>query len=94
MVRADDLPLVLPAMSAQGLPRGARVRIRLGEIDEITLDISSTVIERLDVVLDEAAAEQVDEEDNESEIAAGPISIAVDMNDVPDDASAVAPAAT
>ena len=94
LVRADDLPLVLPAMGAQGLPRGARVRIRLGEIDEITLDISSTVIERLDVVMDEAAAEQVDEEDNESEIAAGPISIAVDMNDVPDDASAVAPAAT
>ena len=94
LVRADDLPLVLPAMGAQGLPRGARVRIRLGEIDEITLDITSTVIERLDVVLDEAAAEQVDEEDNESEIAAGPISIAVDMNDVPDDASAVAPAAT
>ncbi|MDP1742914.1 ribonuclease catalytic domain-containing protein [Polaromonas sp.] len=94
LVRADDLPLVLPAMGAQGLPRGARVRIRLGEIDEITLDISSTVIERLDVVLDDAAAEQVDEEDNESEIAAGPISIAVDMSDMPDDTSAVAPAAT
>ena len=93
LVRADDLPLVLPALGAQGLPRGARVRIRLGEIDEITLDISSTVIERLDVVLDEAAAEQVDEEDNESEIAAGPISIAVDMSDAPDDSSAVAPAA-
>ncbi|MCY7369309.1 MAG: RNB domain-containing ribonuclease [Polaromonas sp.] len=94
LVRADDLPLVLPAVGALGLPRGARVRIRLGEIDEITLDISSTVIERLDLVLDPAAAEQVDEEDNESEIAAGPISIAVDLSDAPDDASAVAPAAS
>ena len=94
LVRADDLPLVLPAVGALGLPRGARVRIRLGEIDEITLDINSTVIERLDLVLDEAAAEQVDEEDNESEIAAGPISIAVDLSDVPDDASAAAPAAS
>jgi exoribonuclease II len=90
LVRADDLPLVLPAMGAQGMPRGARLRIRLGEIDEITLDVNSTVIERLDVVVDEAAAEQVDEEDNESEIAAGPISIAVDLNEAPADASPVA----
>ncbi|WP_372824911.1 ribonuclease catalytic domain-containing protein [Polaromonas sp.] len=87
LVRADDLPLVLPAMGAQGLPRGARVRIRLGEIDEITLDVSGTVVERLDAVVDEAAAQQVNEEDNESEIAAGPISIAVDLNETPADAA-------
>ncbi|OOG44785.1 ribonuclease catalytic domain-containing protein [Polaromonas sp. A23] len=85
LVRADDLPLVLPAAGAQGLPRGAKVRIRLGDIDEITLDVNSTVIERLDVVVDDAAAEQVDEEDNESEIAAGPISIAVDLNEPADE---------
>lgn len=85
LVRADDLPLVLPAAGAQGLPRGAKVRIRLGEIDEITLDVNSTVVERLDVVVDDAAAEQVEEEDNESEIAAGPISIAVDLNEPADD---------
>lgn len=90
LVRADDLPLVLPAAGAQGLPRGAKVRIRLGDIDEITLDVNSTVIERLDVVVDEAAAEQVDEEDNDSEIAAGPISIAVDLNEPADDTAAVA----
>ena len=35
-------------MGAQGLPRGARVRVKLGEIDEITLDVFGTVIERLD----------------------------------------------
>jgi exoribonuclease-2 len=93
LVRADDLPLVLPAMGAQGLPRGAKLRIRLGEIDEITLDVSGTVIERLDVVVDEAAAEQVDEEDNESEIAAGPISIAVDLNEAPAENAPVAGAA-
>ena len=89
-MRADDLPLVLPAAGAQGLPRGAKVRIRLGDIDEITLDIHSTVLERLDAVVDEANAEQVAEEDNESEIAAGPISIAVDLNEPADDAAAVA----
>ncbi|MBI5907271.1 MAG: RNB domain-containing ribonuclease [Burkholderiales bacterium] len=90
LVRADDLPLVLPAVGAQGLPRGARVRVRLGKIDEITLDVSCTVIERLDTVVDAATAQQVDEEDNESEMAAGPISIAVDLNDAAPDAAAVA----
>ncbi len=93
LVRADDLPLVLPALGAQGLPRGAKLRIRLGEIDEITLDVSGTVVERLDVVVDEAAAEQVDEDDNESEIAAGPISIAVDLNEAPAENTPVAGAA-
>ncbi|MDO9279707.1 MAG: RNB domain-containing ribonuclease [Polaromonas sp.] len=88
LVRADDLPLVLPAAGAQGLPRGARVRVKLGEIDEITLDIHSTVIERLDTEPEDAAAatdEDLDAE--ESEFAAGPISIAVDLNEPDSDAA-------
>ncbi|NMM11522.1 MAG: RNB domain-containing ribonuclease [Polaromonas sp.] len=97
LVRADDLPLVLPALGAQGLPRGAKVRIKLGAIDEITLDISGTVIERLDVVGDSAGGAQVeaanDEDESESNLAAGPISIAVDLNEpAADAASASAPA--
>jgi exoribonuclease-2 len=76
------------------LPRGARVRVRLGAIDEITLDISGTVIERLDTVADDEAAAQMEEEDGESDMAAGPISIAVDVNEPPGDAEATnAPAA-
>ena len=80
LVRADELPLVLSAMGAQGLPRGARVRVKLGEIDEITLDISGTVIERLDVAPNEGDA-STDEDDGELETPAGPISIAVDMSE-------------
>ena len=80
LVRADELPLVLSAMGAQGLPRGARVRVKLGEIDEITLDISGTVIERLDVAPNEGGASN-DEDDGELETSAGPISIAVDMSE-------------
>jgi exoribonuclease II len=92
LVRADDLPLVLPALGAQGLPRGARVRVKLGAIDEITLDISGTVVERLDAVVDEAAPEtQADEDEGEDAIAAGPISIAVDVNEPAADALATAP---
>ena len=78
LVRADDLPLVLPATGALGLPRGARVRIKLGEIDEITLDITGAVVERLDEVADVASQEESDEDD----VAAGPIAIAVDVNEV------------
>jgi len=96
LVRADDLPLVLGAMGAQGLPRGARVRIKLGAIDEITLDVFGTVIERLDTeALDASSAlpaDDGDDGDGEEEIAAGPISIAVDMDEAPADAEP-APAA-
>ena len=97
LVRADELPLVLAALGAQGLPRGARVRIRLGAIDEITLDVAGTVIERLDTVAEASAEAQdsdagEDGEDGEDAIAAGPISIAVDMDEAPADAEP-APAA-
>ncbi len=80
LVRADELPLVLPATGALGLPRGAKVRIKLGEIDEITLDITSAVIERLDVVMADAGQEDADEDD----VIAGPIAIAVDVNEAPE----------
>ena len=75
LVRADNLPLVLPVLGAQGLPRGARLRVKLGEIDGITLDIHSTVLERLDVA--DATDEGAEEEDDDT--VAGPIAIAVDM---------------
>jgi exoribonuclease-2 len=90
LVRADDLPLVLPATGAMGLPRGAKVRVKLGEIDEITLDITGAVIERLDVVTDRAS-EETDAQDaqdaDDDEIGAGPIAIAVDVNEVAQDAA-------
>ena len=86
LVRADELPLVLPATGALGLPRGARVRVKLGEIDEITLDITSAVIERLDVEMP-TDTEDADEDDD---ISAGPIAIAVDVNEPAEDASTTA----
>ena len=92
LVRADELPLVLPALGAQGLPRGARVRIKLGAIDEITLDISGTVIERLDET-SQAAPEDLDADqgdEGEEELAAGPISIAVDISETDAEPAAAA----
>jgi len=78
MARADTLPLVLPVVGAQGLPRGARVRVKLGEPDLITLDIVGTVVERLDAAATSDVTEDVEEDEEE---VAGPIAIAVDVNE-------------
>ena len=87
LVRADDLPLVLPALGSAELPRGSRVLVRLGEVDPITLDVKGTVVQRLDVVPEPLQAE---EEEAEDEPVAGPIAIAVDVNDTGESTSAVA----
>jgi exoribonuclease-2 len=90
LARADDLPLVLPVLGAGDLARGAKVRARLGEIDEITLDVAGTVLQRLDVAPEPLAAE---EEDTEEEPVAGPIAIAVDVNETEPAAEAGDPSA-
>ena len=77
LVRADTLPLVMPVLGAEGLPRGAHVRVRLGAIDEIALDVSGTVTERLDgavEALDEAA-------EGEDEELGAPLALAIDVNE-------------
>jgi exoribonuclease II len=78
LVRADSLPLVLPVMGAEGLPRGAHVRVKLGEIDDITLDVHGTVIERLDLPVDDAA---IGGEDGEDEELSAPLALAIDVNE-------------
>uniref|UniRef100_UPI0026ED5DE6 RNB domain-containing ribonuclease n=1 Tax=Pseudacidovorax intermedius TaxID=433924 RepID=UPI0026ED5DE6 len=90
LARADTLPLVLPVIGAQGLPRGARVRLRLGDIDEIALAVNGSVIERLDA---EASPAADDAEADEEEAATGALTIAVDVNDAEPEAPAPAPAA-
>ncbi len=81
LVRADTLPLVLPVMGAQGLARGTRVRVELGEMDLITLDIHGTVLAQLDQPAAETSVEADSEEDAEM---AGPIAIAVDVSEQPE----------
>ncbi len=82
LVRADNVPLVLTVLGAQDLPRGARVRVKLGRIDPIALEVTGTVTERLDVSGPDAA--QVEEAEDGDEVVAGPIAIAVDMNETAD----------
>ncbi|MCW8206432.1 RNB domain-containing ribonuclease [Verminephrobacter aporrectodeae subsp. tuberculatae] len=87
LVRADELPLVFPVLGAQNLPRGARLRVRLGQADEIALDVHGSVIERLDDPAD-ARGDGPPEDAEEEETVAGPLAIAVDVNeaDAPADA--------
>ena len=82
LARADTLPLVLPVAGAAGLPRGARLRVRLGAIDELSLDVNASLLARLDTAptSDEAL------EEDEDEPTAGPIAIAVDLSDASADA--------
>jgi exoribonuclease-2 len=84
LVRADELPLVLPVLGGDDLPRGARVKVKLGQIDEISLDVKGTVTQRLDAAPQALASE---EDDTEDDAVAGPIAIAVDVNDTEETAA-------
>ena len=76
---------------AADLPRGSRVRVKLREIDLITLDVSGTVLQRLDAVPETAGASE--EGDSEEETVAGPIAIAMDVTDTPEEEARTAPPA-
>jgi exoribonuclease-2 len=92
LVRAEELPLVLPVMGALGLPRGARLRIRLGTVDEIALDVSGTLLERLDSdALTPDAAQEQEAEGEDDDAPVGPIALAMDLSDP--DVAAETPAA-
>jgi exoribonuclease-2 len=86
-VRADTLPLVFPVAGQQ--ERGAHLRVKLGEIDEIALDVHGTVIERLDLPAEAPADDEGGDDDDE---VAGPIAIAVDLSDSEAPASENTPA--
>ncbi|MBA4255062.1 MAG: ribonuclease II [Polaromonas sp.] len=90
VVRADTLPLVLGVLGAEGLPRNAHVRVRLGAVDDISLDIGGTVIERLDNPADASDTPGTDD-DADTEDLGGPLTIAVDL-DEPTTPPAAAPA--
>jgi exoribonuclease-2 len=91
LVRADSLPLMFSVMGAQGLMRGARVRVKLGEVDLMALDVHGTVTAHLDAPTDAAAADaetQEAEEDDDETLASGPLTIAMDLSDsTPSDGS-------
>ena len=81
MARSDDLPLVLPVLGAKELPRGAHIRVRLGAIDFIALEVTGTLVERLDFdTRDEDAKPSMDDE-GDDEDALPAVAIAMDINE-------------
>ena len=83
MARADNLPLVLPVLGSGNLARGTRVLLRISGIDNISLDVHGQFIE----VLQDAATLTGDitaqsQQDDDDETPAGPLAIAVDVDEV------------
>ena len=83
MARADNLPLVLPVIGSGNLARGTRVLLSISGIDNISLDVHAQFIE----VLQDAATLTGDitaqsQQDDDDETPAGPLAIAVDVDEV------------
>ncbi|MDR2129345.1 MAG: RNB domain-containing ribonuclease [Burkholderiaceae bacterium] len=88
LVRANALPLVLTAMGPAGLARGAQVRVKLGEADDIALDISGAISEVLHAAAPAASGDGAyDDSDEDADGAdatttvAGALAIALDLDE-------------
>jgi exoribonuclease-2 len=88
LARAQRLPLVLNIVGGPStLARGQQVRLRLGPIDDISLDVQGHFAA---LIGDDPGQEPASEADDDE--AAGPIAIAVDLSDA--DGEAPAPSST
>jgi exoribonuclease-2 len=84
LVRADHLPLMLNVMGAAGLVRGDKVKVQLGIIDAMALDVAGTVIEKItsaDHNIDAESASADESMEDLEEAASGPIAIALNVNE-------------
>jgi exoribonuclease-2 len=75
MARANTLPLVFSVSGAPPLDRGSQIRVRISAMDLIALDVHAQFLHSLDV------SDSVNEADDEEEVAAGPLHIAVDLSE-------------
>jgi len=82
LVRADMLPLVFRAVGAEQLGRASAVRVRVGAIDLLTLDVAASVIARLGAEPARAGTDSADgtaSGDDDDADSAGPIALAIDV---------------
>ena len=82
LVRAVSLPLVTGLQSAPILERGALVRIKIGQIDTMALDVTATFVS----LLETATVSSSEEDNTEEEATVGALTIAMDMDDAATDA--------
>lgn len=84
IARADNLPLVLPVLGSNNLARGTRVLLRISGIDNISLDVQGQFIETLPdaaTLIGDIAIQALQDDDDET--PAGPLAIAVDIDEAP-----------
>lgn len=89
LVRADAFPLVMNAVGATGMAKGTKVRVSLGDIDLIALEISAQVIERLEADLSQEDDAEWDEEDASTGVK---IAMTLDNDEDPGSSNATPPA--
>ena len=80
LVRVDTLPLVFKAAGCDGLARGTHVRVRVDGVDLLTLDVHARLLARLDDAAAPADAAPEDADDVE-EAGAGPLTLAIDVDE-------------
>jgi exoribonuclease-2 len=84
LARAHHLPLVLPIVGGPAtLARGQQVRLRLGSIDDISLDVPGQFVSLMEGNPGPEPATEGDEEES-----TGTIAIAVDLNEADGDTPA------
>jgi len=90
LVRADTLPLVMRAMGAEKLPRGARVRVRVTGTDLLMLEAHASVLSRLDDPDTTADDAVIDDEAEEAPVG---LALAIDLQDGVQDENSSTPQA-
>jgi len=96
MVRAVNLPLVMPVIGNNALLRGETIRVKLQGIDLISLDVHAQFLESLEKPLGFNASAQSDgsssltgaedlddllaQDENDDTLSLGPLNISVDMD--------------
>ena len=89
LVRADHLPLVFRVPGLDALPRNAHVRLRIGAIELLTLELHASLLQRLDDSA--AAAESTADDSADDDEPSAALALAIDLSD---DGPADAPAAS
>ena len=75
MARANTLPLVFSVHGSPGLERGSAIRVKISSMDLIALDVHVQYLHTLD------AAQMAAETEEEDDLSAGPLNIAMDITD-------------
>jgi exoribonuclease II len=79
LVRAEALPLVFRAIGAEGLPRGARIRVRVDGTDLLTLDLHASLLAQIDVAAAPAGVDTAEADADDAVETAGPLTLAIDV---------------